>query len=329
MSKKRRHIPGQTAHLVRRCRQGQFLLRPEDYTNAVVAYEMLYAAQRHGLEISGATSMSNHYHLMGLDTSGDRSDFMADFNRNITRRLKKHHNYQGSTWMPGKYVDVHIGNAKELDTLVYIWTNPVKDGLVESVDEWPGFQILPRHWGQEMTAKKPKAFYGKSGPEEITYTPKPPACLRHLPLEEARTLAQECLRAREKALVAQRKAKGKTFLGRQEVLDLDPKSTANSALNNRGPKNRFSFGSKSANAIAISTYKAFLDDYETQLQRWLIGQKAIFPCGTVKLRKQAPISCREIPTDQPGIYRPSSPQAANDSQSSPEPSSAPPTVATG
>lgn len=298
------HIPGQTAHLVRRCRNGQYLLRPDRYTNAVMAYEILHAATRHGLELSGVTVMSNHYHLMGIDTDGDRAAFMGLLNRNITRRLRHHHGYQGSTWMPDKYVDVHIGRAKELQTLVYIWTNPVKDGLVDAVDQWPGFQILPDHWGKQMVIKKPDAHYGRTGPKEVKFTPQPPGCLRHLPLETARRVANRALKHHQAKLVAARHQDGKTFLGRDNVLATDPMKCAKRPLSNRGPKNRFSFGSKSANAIIYACFKAFQEEHEVQRQRWLKGLNAVFPCGTVKLQKHAPVQCRPVPDDQPGLYRP-------------------------
>ncbi len=309
MTDARMHIPGQTAHMIRRCRRGQFLLTPCDSTNAVMAYEVAHSATRYGLEISGFVAMSNHYHIMTLDPLATRSDFMQKLNRDITRRLKPRYEYYGSTWAEGPYTDVHIGPCRELETLVYIWTNPVKDNLVERPEDWPGFQVQPEDWGEEQVIKKPDAFYGRSGPEEIRFTPRPPSSLRHLPLDEAKSIAIAKREERLEQLAKRRRQSGRCVWGRKAVQNTPHTHIPSNSPKTKGPSTRFSFACPTAEEIAKQLYRDFLDDYETQRLRWKIGQDVQFPCGTLKLNRQAPILCKDAPDDHPGLYR--DPSSAN------------------
>ncbi len=304
MTNPRVRIPGQSAHLIRRCRRGQHLLTPCAATNAVMAYEIAHSSLHADVQVSGAMIMSNHYHIMVYDRHGSRSDFLQKLNRDITRRLKRRYDYEGSTWEAKQFTDVAVGACRELATLVYIWTNPVKDGLVEHPDDWPGFQIQPEDWGKERIIKKPDRHYGRSGPKQIKFTPQPPTGLRHLPLEEARAIAIEQRDARLKELATQRKRSKQRVKGRRAVLNTSHTFVPSSAPVSEGSCNRFSFECPKTEALVEQLYRDFLDDYETQRQRWVLGQDAEFPCGTLELRKQAPIRCKPRPKHFPGIYIP-------------------------
>ena len=304
MTDPRMMIPGQTAHIIRRCRQGQFLLKPTEYTTSVVKYEIAKAASKTDQAISGATFMSNHYHLMTLDMNASRSAFVGNLNREITRRLKKHLSLSRGIWAQERFKDIQVGDAqRELETLVYIWTNPVKDGLVARVEDWPGFQVLPQHWGEEITVKRPSKHYGKGCPETVSFTPQPPACLRHLPLERAIAKCQQLIHQKEEEYRLQRLETCKEILGRNAVLTVCPTDVPDSDFQPAGAATGFSYSSPDAEKAAEDRYRQFKDQYETQRQRWQAGQVATFPCGTLHLRLNASIDCHPPPSDLPGIYR--------------------------
>jgi putative transposase len=55
-------------------------------------------------------------------------------------------------------------------------------------------------------------------------------------------------------------------------------------------------------AAAIKREKAFLASYARQRERWLQGKKnVVFPCGTVWLRRNAPIKCRAPDAGEAGL----------------------------
>ena len=52
-----------------------------------------------------------------------------------------------------------------LDKLVYVATNPVKDGLVEKVRHWPGPAFVAALlYGKTMRAHRPRHFFSDDGP---------------------------------------------------------------------------------------------------------------------------------------------------------------------
>ena len=304
MTNPRMFIEGQVFHVTRRTREGRFLLRPSDYINHVMAYELARSVNKYGVELSGVTVMSNHLHIQGVDRKARRSDFMQRTNCSVSLRVRKTYGITGGIWEDGSFTDVVIADEQqELNTLLYVWLNPVKDGLVKKVRHWPGFQILPEHWGKEITVKKPKAHYGRTGAEEVTFTPQPPAGLRDVPLKEAVALANGMIIKAEKAHAKKRKKKKKGVLGVHKIRTVDPMAKPRKGLPSRGSLTRFSASTAEGERQARERYRIFLDRYQTQRQRWQAGQKAVFPCGTVKLRRQAPIKCKDVPRDMPGLYR--------------------------
>ena len=44
------------------------------------------------------------------------------------------------------------------------------------------------------------------------------------------------------------------------------------------------------------------DSYQRQRVKWMAGKRATFPCGTVQLRRRAPIRCKPPDDDEPGIF---------------------------
>lgn len=304
MSKARIQISGQVAHVIRRTRRGRFLLRPSNYMNSAIAYELAVSAQHTGQAITGATFMSNHYHVQVIDHRANRSLFVQCMNRGITERVKRARKYDGSVWSKGTFKDVQIlDEQRELDTLLYIWLNPVKDRLVKRVRHWPGFQILPEHWEKEITIKKPKSHYGRKGPDEVTFVPQRPVCLRDMPLEEAVELANAMIAELEAHYDEERRKKREEVVGRNRIMIQCPTDGPREPVKPSGPHTLFSASTETAEEAAKERYKSFLDRYETQRLKWAEGKKVTFPCGTLKLKREAPIKCSEPKPDHPGLYR--------------------------
>ena len=77
----RQIIPGETYLITRRCTRREYLLRPDDETNAVFDYCLAEAAARYGIGLIAWTAMSNHYHAVVHDPKGCLPAFLEQFHK--------------------------------------------------------------------------------------------------------------------------------------------------------------------------------------------------------------------------------------------------------
>lgn len=304
MTEPRRHIAGQVAMTSRRCSERRYFLRPDKFINHVMLYEVGKASERHGQNVYGAVAMSNHVHIVIGDTTGDRSDFMRDTMSGIARSRNDDLGRDEHFWSSGSYNDTVLLDDDAIERkLLYVWLNPVRAGVVDRAEDWPGFMILPKHWGKEITIKKPPRFYGRESPEEVTFIPKPPPGYGDMPLEDVREHFEKLLRKEENKILAMRVANNQSCSGAKSAEELDPFSSPRTKKSKRRTNPRFATKNAELMASAQDIRRGFLDDYETQRQRWVADQKNIvFPCGTIQLKRCAPIKCREVRDDEPGIF---------------------------
>lgn len=175
MTYPRRLCSGVTHAITRRTANRCLFLTPTDFVNQVTAYCLGVAAERYEEETCLLAFMSEvtHYHMDLADTHRPQDvsrvpDFLRDFNSNLARALNTHYGRGGSFWCGGSYSNTEIHTERSLiRQLLYLWTQPVKDGLVADPYEWPGFKIMPEDFGTEITVDKPEGAYfgGYRGPE--------------------------------------------------------------------------------------------------------------------------------------------------------------------
>lgn len=305
MTAPRQHIPGQAVLITRRTSERRYFLRPDNFLDQVLPYEVGKASSRHDQKIYAAVAMSNHIHFCIGDPNGDRSKFMQDAMSGIARVTNRHLERSGHFWDARRYGDTVLLDVNALERkLLYIWLNPVHAGLVERAEDWPGFMILPRHWGTKITIEKPDRFYGRQSPEKVAFIPSPPPGYEHLSLHEVRTHFEDLLRRAEDKIAADRKSENLTIEGIDKILALVPTSSpcTPSPLGAISP--RFASLDTALLTRAYESYANFLETYQVRRQRWLKGSKAkktVFPCGTVWLRRCAPVICEPPCSRDPGL----------------------------
>ena len=304
MTQPRRHIAGQVAMLTRRCSERRHFLRPDTYINDVMPFEVGKAAERHGQHVYAAVSMSNHVHFAVGDTTADRSKFMQDVMSGIARARNRDLERKGHFWEAGSYGDtVLLDKDSIVAKTLYIWLNPVRAGLVKRASDWPGFKILPRHWGTTMRIEKPGKFYGRKNPDVVEFVPKPPPGFEHMELEEVKEYFERLLRIAEDEIASLRQEQKISFRGVKRVLAVDPMSSPNTRTSFGTINPRFATRNHELMASAKASYRAFCDRYQTMRQRWVRGTKNVqFPCGTVQLKRCAPIRCKPPADDEPGLF---------------------------
>jgi REP element-mobilizing transposase RayT len=206
--------------VTRRCTQRQFLLRPHRDTNNAFIYCLAVAAQKYEIDVIDFVQMSNHLHDAVFDRHGNAPAFYEHFHKLLAKCMNATLGRWENFFASEQVSVVRLSTRESLiDKLVYIATNPVKDGLVASVREWPGasgYRALMT--GQPLRATRPKKFFSKDGtmPNEVTlHLTVPPE------LGDAKEILAE-VRARVDAFeIAEAKKRvetGRTVVGRYAVM---------------------------------------------------------------------------------------------------------------
>ncbi len=160
--KPRRHIPDSTYLVTRRCLEGVYRLVPDGKVNAILLYCLLYASQKHGIELHGFCFMSNHFHLVLTAPRAQLGEFMHWLDLYTSKCLNCLYGRRGAIWEPGSYSSQELHRKEDIvSKLAYVACNPVQAALVKRPGQWPGNISLPRHFleGYDFTATRPKVFF--------------------------------------------------------------------------------------------------------------------------------------------------------------------------
>jgi len=240
MTTARRFLPDQRKSITRRCARRCLLLKPTPFVTQTLLYCLGVALKDNPLvELHAFMALANHYHLVLHDVSGpdDVSQLpaaMRRLNSLSARALNAHYGRGENFWAPGSYDPCEIWNQASLESqLLYLWTNPVRDGMVPRPELWPGAKFMPEDFGTRRVVKKPAgAFFGGRGREK-----QPPAdafALQHwraeLAAEEERAIAQGRARDLEKEL----KGKG-TSAKRRRALERQRRNRVRKRQKERAP----------------------------------------------------------------------------------------------
>jgi putative transposase len=158
--------------VTRRCTQRQFLLRPDRDTNNAFIYCLAVAAKRYAIDVLDFIQMSNHLHDEIYDRHGNAPAFYEHFHKLLAKCMNAMRGRWENFFSSEQVCVVRLETRDDvIDKLVYIASNPVKDGLVERVDEWPGasgYRALLS--GEPLRATRPHHFFAEDGsmPDEVT-----------------------------------------------------------------------------------------------------------------------------------------------------------------
>lgn len=169
MSLPRRQLPGQTHMITRRCVQRRLLLTSSPIVDAIVRYCLALCLSESEVQLYAFVFESNHYHMLLGDPEGKLSKFVERFDCLVARALNAHYGRGEAFWKPGSFNNTEIHDQETLiEKLVYVYLNPVKDGLVARPEQWPGLKSTPEDMGRfEATVDKPLcAFFGGRRPDD-------------------------------------------------------------------------------------------------------------------------------------------------------------------
>ena len=297
MSDPRPVFPGRFYLITRRCTQRQFLLRPDRETNNAFTYCLAEAAARYGIVVVLSQMMSNHHHTVIYDPNGLINEFMEQFHKMLAKCQNVLRGRWENLWAsePPCVVEA-VEPSDVIDKLVYVATNPVKDGLVERVHHWPGpktFNALLK--GRRLRAHRPRHFFRDSGtmPAEVELTLTIPPELGDR--EQILAQLQERVAAFETEHDATRLKTGRRVVGRGRVLRQSWRDCPTSHEPRRSLRPRVAARSKWARIQTLQRNVEFVTAYRHARAVWLAGTPIPFPAGTYWLRRFAnvPIASSE------------------------------------
>lgn len=290
-------FPGHFLTIQRRCTQRQFLMRPDDETNNAFTYLLAEASQRFGVDIILSQMMSNHHHTSAYDRDGNHVEFRQHFHKLMAKSQNALRGRWENMWSTEEPCIVEVIAAEDLlNQLVYIATNPVKDGLVEKVHHWPGPKFVQALVsGRPIKAKRPRHFFRDDGPmpEEVELTlglpadfPEKQAFLAELERRIAE-VEDQCARERMQS--------GRRVVGRRCILRQSWRDSPTSHEPRRNLRPRVAARSKPDRIAALQRNQEWQAAYRSARLLWLAGFEVEFPYGTYWLRRFAHVNVKPPP----------------------------------
>lgn len=299
MSAPRPVFPNRTRFSSRRTTQRQFLLRPDEETNNAFVYCLAEAATRYGVDIVLAQMMSSHEHTIEHDPLGRDVEFREHFHKMFAKCQNVHRSRWENLWSSEEPCVVDLPSTREdlMDKLVYVATNPVKDGLVDRAHHWPGPNFVRALLtGTPMKAHRPKHFFRENGsmPVEVELVLKLPDYIedREGFLAELRrritAFEDDCMRERAKV--------GRGIVGRKRVLRTSWRESAHSYEPRRNLRPRVAGRDKWMRIQELQSRREWHLEYRAARSKWLSGVSVEFPYGTYWLRRFANVAVRPPPS---------------------------------
>lgn len=171
MSLPRRLVPSRMHSVTRRTTRRCPFLTPRKEVNEILLYTFGVALSRHDVKLHAFMTSPTHHHTSATDgeEGSHLSDVMGTFHSLAARGLNAYYGRSENLWCTGSFGNVEVlGEAPTVeDQLVYVWTQPVKDGLVERPEDWPGPKFLPEDFGKSFTIPRPEStFFGGRRPHD-------------------------------------------------------------------------------------------------------------------------------------------------------------------
>ena len=289
-------FPNRFLFITRRCTQRCFLLRPDDATNNAFTYMLGEAAHRYGIKIVLSQMMSNHHHTLLFDAEGRQVEFREHFHKLLARSQNALRGRWENLWATEEPCTVEVLDREDvLEKLVYIATNPVKDGLVDKVHHWPGPKFVNALLeNKRLRAHRPKHFR-KNGkmPAEIEPELGLPADFENS--EELLGALRRRIEEVEAACAAERAKSGRRVIGRRSILRQHAADNPSTHEPRRTLRPRVASRSKWLRIAALQRNKDWEAAYRVARTRWLQGEDVVFPHGTYWLRRFADVRVEPPP----------------------------------
>jgi len=267
--------------------------------HAILGYTAKYA-NRYNITVYAFAIEGNHLHLVAQVNDGNRFAFMRDLKSSIAKAIPRYTpSHPGGTVWGRRYSNEFLPAPDDIEErFFYTVLQPVQDGLVESISEYPGYNCFhDAIWGIPRTFEivnwtsynEALRWNPKARPIDFkeTYTleyARLPG-YEHLSREEYAHLMSTRLEQRCQDIVAKRRAARKGFAGRRALLKVRqgsrPRTTKVSTRDSRRPRVLSVCPKRRAEASAW--YFSIYFEYKVASEQYRRGNyEACFPPGTYK-----------------------------------------------
>ena len=251
-----------------------------------------YSVKWYALAIEG-----NHIHGVADFPRLNRANFMRDFNSSVARAVQRHvTTYSGGRMWARRYSNEFLPtDSSILKQFIYTVLQPVQDGLIEKLSDYPFYNCLHDaawgisrkfkviRWAEYNAARRwSKSLKIKDFTDtvELKYDRIPG--YEHLSRAQYAKTIFALVEERRREIVAQRRAMGLGFAGRAVLLNVipgsKPHSTKTSTINDFRP--RFLSGSKKVNDDCATWYFDMQFSFTRASERYRAGVLNVeFPPG--------------------------------------------------
>jgi hypothetical protein len=265
----------------------------QDILAHAAKYSTRYEVKLFGLAIEG-----NHIQFPALFQKGNRAHFMRDFNSSVARAIPRYQpNFGGGRFWARRYSAEYLPGDEDIEEqFFYTVLQPVQDGLVDKISDYPGYNCFYDaisgtkrkfklvRWKDYNDARR----WGKTVSIEA-YTDEYELCYTRLPGYEKLSqkaymdLMKQKLAARTQEVIQARG--GKKALGAKALRQVKPgsipKNTKTSTINDHRP--RVLSQDPVRRADAKDWYFSIYYDYKEASKQYRMGKSGVrFPKGTYK-----------------------------------------------
>ena len=296
MSRPLRFIPlgGALVEVTLRTLHSRFLLRPGLLINQIIIGVLGRAQRKYPIRLCGYVCASNHLHLLvEVDDAHQLSSFMRYVGSNLARKVGRLVGWRDKIWSR-RYQAIVISSEEETQVarLRYCLSHGVKEGLVETVEAWPGVhcawalmtgEVVEGIWidqTQEYAARRRGETFDQmkyATREVLVLSPLP--CWKHLSDEMQRKLVSELVAEIDAEAAASRRRTGSQVLGVSAILGQHPFDRP--AKSKKSPAPRFHAVRKAARRELYEMYAWFVAAYRTASEKLRSGNRLVaFPTGS-------------------------------------------------
>ncbi len=206
--------------------------------NVILAYGAKYQA-RYEVELFALAIEGNHLQGAARFPNGNRADFMRDFNSSVARAVPRYvADYSGGRLWGRRYSAEFLPAPEDIEEyFFYTVLQPVQDGLVERISDYPGYNCFHDavwgiartfkivRWGEYHAAKRHNSRVSSANfTESVTLRYNRLPGYEHLTQKAYAKLMQEKLEARRLKIVAHRRKNGLGFAGQAALRAIKPGS---------------------------------------------------------------------------------------------------------
>lgn len=147
----RQQEPGAFYFVTTRCLESRHLLRPDPEIRAQSGFWLGRALERSpGITLYAVLAMSNHLHMVVRDERGQLPGFMCYYLGNLARSVNAIRGRSGPVFHRRYDATRILDPRAAVHYLAYLVANPVRAGLVERHDQWPGLLLYARRTPRQI-----------------------------------------------------------------------------------------------------------------------------------------------------------------------------------